>query len=208
MARLQSPDFETKRGLMLDRAAEMFASKGFHGTSIADLAKANGMSKSLLYHYFPSKEKLLRDVMASHIDDLVAATQAVVEERLPAGKQLHALVHQFMRLYVGAADRQKVLLNELDNLMAPDRQEIVAKQRRIVTAVRHMMEAVHPQMAADRSASIARVMLLFGAMNWTANWFDPQGRLPVGQLADMIVDQALAPLSPQGIGSVNYGQPS
>src|SRR6185436_15679691 len=134
MARPQSPDYDKRRDAILAAAARLYARRGFQGASVADLAKACRTSKSLIYHYFPSKDDILYAAMATHLDALVAAA----EEATRAGsaeQQLRALVHAFMRLYVGAEDSHKVLLNELDNLPPERRAEVVGKQRRIIGAV-------------------------------------------------------------------------
>ena len=59
MARTQAPDYEERRIAIIDKAAELFARRGFMGASVADLAAACQTSKSLIYHYFPSKEDIL-----------------------------------------------------------------------------------------------------------------------------------------------------
>jgi len=63
MARTQAADFEQRREKIVERAAQLFAERGFLGASIADLAKACKTSKSLIYHYYSSKEEILFDVM-------------------------------------------------------------------------------------------------------------------------------------------------
>src|SRR6185437_11202433 len=63
MARTQAPDYEERRNAMLEKAAELYAERGFLGASLADLAASCRTSKSLIYHYYPSKEDILFDVM-------------------------------------------------------------------------------------------------------------------------------------------------
>ena len=71
MARTQAADYEERREAIVERAADLFASRGFLGASVSDIAKACKTSKSLLYHYYPSKEDVLYAVMLSHVDRLV-----------------------------------------------------------------------------------------------------------------------------------------
>lgn len=113
MARTQAPDYEERRIAIVDKAAELFARRGFTGASLSDLAAACQTSKSLIYHYFPSKEDILYEVMSSHIDQLVEDTHQVAREGGRAADQFNRLIHAFLRHYMGAASRQKVLLNEL-----------------------------------------------------------------------------------------------
>jgi AcrR family transcriptional regulator len=185
LARTQAADYEQRREAIVDRAARLFARRGFDGSSVADLAAACDTSKSLIYHYYPSKEDILYAVMSSHIDQLVADVGAVLARGGGAAEQLDALIHTFMGHYVGAADRQKVLLNELDSLPPEQRATVVAKQRRVVDAVQALLVALDPELGLDPARARAKTMLLFGMINWTHTWYDPDGPIPPAQIADM-----------------------
>lgn len=192
MARTQSPDYEARRTAIVDQAAELFAARGFNGAAVADLAAACATSKSLVYHYFPSKEDILHAVMSSHIDQLVADTEAVSRRGGDAATQLGALIHAFMAHYVGAAAKQKVLLNELDNLPPAQRSAIVAKQRTLIDTVQRLLIALHPDLAADPAAARVRTMLLFGMINWTHTWYDPAGTIKPAAIADLALEMVQA----------------
>jgi AcrR family transcriptional regulator len=187
MARPQSPNYDKRRDAILAAAAHLYARRGFQGASVADLAKACSTSKSLIYHYFPSKDDLLYATMAAHLDALVAAAEQATQAG-SAEDRLRALTHAFMRLYVGAEDSHKVLLNELDNLPPQRRAEVVAKQRRIIGAVEALVREIRPDAGA---LTMPLTMLFFGMINWTHNWFRPRGALDADGLADMAVDLML-----------------
>ncbi|HEX8553780.1 MAG TPA: TetR/AcrR family transcriptional regulator [Sphingomonas sp.] len=199
MARTQAADYEQRRTAIVDHAARLFASTGFSGASVSDLAAACETSKSLIYHYYPSKEDILYAVMASHVDQLAADVAEVTARQAPAPDLLRDLVRAFMRHYVGAAERQKVLLNERDRLPADKRRAIVAKQRRIIDAVSTLIRAADPRLADDPARVRVQTMLLFGMINWTHTWFDPTGPIGAEELADMAVDLVLPvlPSSPR-----------
>jgi len=183
MARPQSPDYDKRRDAILASAAALYAKRGFQGASVADLAHACNSSKSLIYHYFPSKDDILHATMAAHLDALVDAAQAATEAGDPEEK-LQALTLAFMRLYVGARDSHKVLLNELDNLPPARRAEVVAKQRRIIAIVEALVREIRPDAGAR---ALPLTMLFFGMINWTHNWFRPDGAVSADDLADLAV---------------------
>ena len=191
MARPQSPDYDKRRDAILRAAARLYARNGFQGASVADLAKACGTSKSLIYHYFPGKDDVLYDVMTSHLDALVEAAETATRSG-SAEQQLRALTLAFMRLYAGAADSHKVLLNELDNLPPARRTEVVAKQRRIIGAVEALIGQLQPSAEAQ---ALSLTMLFFGMINWTHTWFRPKGPVSPEQLAEMAVDLMLEGLT-------------
>ena len=185
MARTQAPDYEQRREFIIEQAARLFAARGFHGTSIADLAAACQTSKSLIYHYYPSKEDILDAVMSSHIDQLGGAADEIMASALPARERLAAFTRTFLRLYVGAADRQKVLLNELANLPEEKRARVVADQRRLIALVEDVLAQLDPPLAENPVRRRAAAMLFFGMINWTHTWFNPAGPLSADDLSEM-----------------------
>lgn len=185
MARTQAADYEERREAIVEKAAELFAQRGFLGASVMDIAKACKTSKSLLYHYFPSKEDVLYGVMSSHIDRLVEDVEQVQTLDIDSSGKLQALLRLFMQHYVGAASRQKVLLHDLGNLPKGNRAVIVRKQRKIVDAVQALLTEIDPGLAGDRVKARAKTMLLFGMINWTGNWYDASGMLKPEAIADL-----------------------
>jgi AcrR family transcriptional regulator len=191
MARPQSPDYDKRREAILAAAARLYARQGFQGASVADLAKACRTSKSLIYHYFPSKDDILYEAMAAHLDALVAAAEEATRDG-SAEHKLRALTRSFMRLYVGARDSHKVLLDELDNLPAARRSEVVAKQRRIIAAVEALVAELRPD---SGRLTLPLTMLFFGMINWTHTWFHPRGAVSADELAELAVDVMLGGLA-------------
>ena len=184
MARPQSPDYDKRRDAIVVAAAALYARRGFKGASISDLAQACGSSKSLIYHYFPSKDDILHEVMAAHLDALVDAAYDAMQAG-SAKARLRALTLAFMRLYVGAQDSHKVLLNELDNLPAERRAEVVAKQRRIIAIVEELIREIRPELNPQ---TLPLAMLFFGMINWTHTWFRSGGSIDSEAIANMATD--------------------
>ena len=187
MARTQAADYEQRRETIVEKAAALFAKQGFHGTSMSDLSAATTMSKSLLYHYYGSKEEMLYAVMLSHVDQLVGDVEGVMQLDLAPKAKLAALIHAFMVHYVGAVDRQKVLLNELESLPPDRRTVIVSKQRMIVDTLQGLLVEIFGKLESTAEERV-RTMLIFGMINWTHTWFDPNGTVSPDRLADMVID--------------------
>ena len=191
MARTQAADYDDRKLGIVEAAAALYASRGFNGASVADLAERCKTSKSLIYHYYQSKEDILFDVMISHVRALDEAAREAVKGEGGAAEKLRRLAHGFMTLYVGAADRHKVLLNELDNLDDKRRGEIVKTQRGLIEIVQRLLAEIQPSLKSRTSESYAAAMLFFGMINWTHTWFDPSGPVSADAIADMAVDVTL-----------------
>jgi AcrR family transcriptional regulator len=182
MARTQAADYDQRRAAIVEQAARLYANKGFLGASVADLAQAVGASKSLIYHYYASKEDILFEVMDSHLRALAEAAE-----------KLREMSRAFMRLYVGAADRHKVLLNELAALPPARRDEIVGRQRRLIEAVEALLGAIQPDLAPRLRRPAA--MLFFGMINWTHTWFHEGRGASAREVADLATDLTLEGLT-------------
>ena len=199
MARTQAADFEERRLAIVERAADLFAERGFLGASIADLARACNTSKSLIYHYYDSKEDILFDVMHSHVRALLDAAEAIAARPLePAGK-LRELTLAFVQLYVGAAARQRVLLNELDQLPPEQRGIVVGIQRRLIDIVQQLIVELRPDLAAPASLQRPATMLYFGMINWMHTWLDPEGPVTPQRIAELAANIFLDGIDGEGI---------
>jgi AcrR family transcriptional regulator len=193
MARTQAADYDQRRAAIVEQAAKLYAGRGFLGASVADLAQAVGASKSLIYHYYSSKEEILFEVMDSHLRALAEAAEATLARPLGPAEKLREMSRAFMRLYVGAADRHKVLLNELAALPPARRDEIVGRQRRLIEAVEALLCAIQPALAPRLRRPAA--MLFFGMINWTHTWFHEGRGASAREVADLATDLTLEGLA-------------
>jgi len=188
MARTQAADYDAKRDAITTHAAKLFARKGFAGASISELAECCAVSKSLIYHYYPSKEAILFDVMKDHIDDLLGVVETHNSNDAPPDEEFTHLTKALLRRYVGAANQQKVLLYELEALPNDLKSEIIDKQRKIITRVEEIIGKARPDLLNDRKKLRAKIMLFFGMLNWTHTWFKPKGAVSRDELAEMAAD--------------------
>ena len=194
MARTRAEDYDDKRALIFERAAELFAESGFARTSIADLAARCRASKSWIYHYFPSKEAILYEILRDHMDALHRAAARATAGGDPPRAQLRQLLGAFMAIHARARARQVVLLNDLGCLPEAQQREIRELQRQVVLLVTGLLARVSPGLALRRSLVEPAAMLLFGMINWTHAWYRPDGALAPEQLAELAADLFLGGL--------------
>ncbi len=195
MARTQAADYDERKQAIVEAAAALFAADGFNGASVADIAERCKTSKSLVYHYYESKEDILYDVMISHVRALEAAAADAMAGTEGPKQKLRELAQLFMALYVGAADRHKVLLNDLGRLPKSKRAEIVAVQRGLIENLRKLLLEIAPDLNKRPGEALAAAMLFFGMINWTHTWYKPTGAVSAEELADMAVNVTLGGLA-------------
>lgn len=187
MARTRAPTFETQRAGIHGAAARLFAENGFASASMAQIARACGVSKPLLYHYYRDKEHLLFDIADTYIDRLLAITAEVRQRRLDPEGQLRLLVERFMQEYRHSQAQHVVLVQDVKFLGDEARETIVAKQRQVVEAFARAIAALKPRWT-KRSLRVPLAMILFGMINWTFTWLRAEGPLTYDDMARVVTD--------------------
>jgi len=185
MARGKAPTFQLQRATILDAAAGLFAARGFHNASMAEIARECGVSKALLYHYYRDKEHILYDIAAGHVEDLLEIVAEVEAAAASPRDRLERLILRFMQAYEGGRRQHVVLIQDVKFLSPEQRARIHEQERRVVRAFALTIEEVEPGL---RGAALdkAVAMVLFGMMNWTFTWLRPEGALSYVELARVV----------------------
>ena len=191
MARNKAGNYDSKRDSITQKAAVLFAAKGFSGASISDISRACNISKSLIYHYYSAKEGILYDVMNNHIDDLIIAISGNDLINPDPKQEFHNLTLALLKCYAGAEDAQKVLLYELDNLPPDQRKVIVTKQRQIIDRFEKVYIRLDPKIKKNAPQLRSKIMLFFGSVNWIHTWYSPKGEVSRDKLAQMAAENAI-----------------
>lgn len=185
MARGKAPTFELQRAAILAEAARLFAERSFPNASMAELAKACGVSKPLLYHYYRDKEHILFDIADSYMDQLLAIIRAVEARQLAPEAHLAELVTRFLEEYEHSQNRHRVLVQDVKFLQAEQAGQVIAKQRQVVAAFAEALERVEPGLRRQHLDKPV-AMILFGMINWTFTWLRADGRFTHRDLAPVV----------------------
>jgi AcrR family transcriptional regulator len=187
MTRSRAPTFDLQRASILQTAARLFAERGFAGASMAQLARACGVSKPLLYHYYRDKEHILFDIADSYVDGLLAIVAEVRTHKLPPLEHFRALIRSFMQAYQHAQAQHMVLVQDVKFLGPAQRTQIVAKQRAVVEAFAGAIAALKPRLRR-KALRVPLAMMLFGMINWTFTWLRAKGPLTYDDKAEVVID--------------------
>lgn len=169
---------------LLAQAARVFAERGYHPTTMRDLAAASGMSLAGMYYYVKGKEELLFLVQERcFVRVLEEAGEAVGRSRDPL-ERLQAFIRHHVTYFAAHMAEMKVLSHEANALTGESRRRVNAIKRRYVDLLEGLLREAAPVEAANERSAAAYV--LFGMMNWIYNWYDPAGALDPDRLADLI----------------------
>jgi AcrR family transcriptional regulator len=185
MARPRAPDHDAQRAAILARAAELFAERGYAGTSMNDVAAAAGVGKATLYHYVRDKRALVAQIAHAHVDMLLALVAEVRALRLAPEAHLRTLLLRFMTVYAGAQAAHRVLTEDVKFLAPPEADAVRAREREVVAAFARGVAQLRPELRAQATPV---AMLLLGMINWTFTWLKPGGALTHESLAPMVAD--------------------
>lgn len=178
MARTRAADFEDKRRGLLESAARVLAEVGPDRASMAQIAARSGVSKALIYHYYPNKDALIFAIVHEHLAALDRRLAEADRPGWPAEERLRSLVGAVLDAYRGADDFHTVQINARRALVGPQRDAIVALERRIVARFSALLREINPALD-DRGRPLLTpvTMSLFGILNWVWMWFDDDGPL-------------------------------
>ncbi len=185
MARTRASDFKDKQRGILSSAAAVFAEMGMERASMAQIASHSQVSKALLYHYYPSKDALIFDIVHTHLSELDEAIEAADQPTLGASDRLRLLVKAVLENYEGRDNEHKVQLNGTSALSAEQLTELQAIERRIVRRFSGVIQAINPDLNSGRPLLMPVTMSLFGMMNWVYMWFRPNGPITRDEYADI-----------------------
>jgi len=191
MARTKADNYDLKRDAITNKAAELFAMKGFGGASISNLAEACSVSKSLIYHYYGAKEDILFGVMKEHMDEINEAVNKSELRDDDPKVEFHNLTQALLDVYSGAENAQKVLLYDLNSLPPKARKTIISEQRKTIGRFEAVFLRVFPELINEKALTRSKIMLFFGMVNWVHTWFNPRGEIKRDDIATLAANTIL-----------------
>ena len=175
-----------RRAELTRAAARLFAEKGYHGTSIGDLAEALGMQKGSLYSHIDSKEDLLYETLSEGAAAFHAALDSIPDGAAPVEK-IRLAIRGHLRVVAEQLDVATVFVQEWRYLEGERREGFVAERRRYEERIRDLLREGRDlgELRSDLDEGAAALLLL-SAANWAYTWLQP------GRDTDALADRFFA----------------
>ena len=163
--------------------ARLFARRGYDRTSVRDITRELGMSKSSLYYYFTSKEEVLFNLMDDCMDHALEVIESICRSDLPPTDKIREVFHFYASFYLSDMDRLTLLVNEINALNDPYRDILIAKERRYVQLLRGILNELEQEGELRPVNPSAAVFAFFGMVHWAYRWYRPDGPVTPDQVA-------------------------
>ncbi len=195
-AEQRSRDRQAKKLALMEAAVRMFNTRGFHATSLDDVAASLGVTKPTVYHYLGNKENVLLECLRFGLRQLLdAATSARAEEGIAADRLRSFLVayaqmnmSDFGRCVIRTPD--EALSEESRDVLRALKQQIHGEMRSLI------VEGIDDGSIACSDPNLL-AFTLAGALNWPARWFHEGGGHSREETARRLVDNLAAGFLPR-----------
>jgi AcrR family transcriptional regulator len=182
MPRVRSDDYEAKSQAIMDCAAALFAKEGYPSAKMQDIAKACGATKSMLYHYFPTKDDLLFAMLIEHLERVFQSVEEAIATPGHPRDRLMALVQTYTQKSTQSRRRHMIAMQDVKYLPKPKQAPLIELQRRLTDLVSGLLQQLNPGLPSG--AYKPYTMMLIGMLNWTDMWYRPAGAMKPQELCD------------------------
>jgi TetR/AcrR family transcriptional regulator len=197
-----------KRQEVLREAAASFNSKGYHGTSMNEIAASLGVTKAALYHYFPNKNAVLAACFEHAMEVCFACLERGRREGKNGRERLILTIAGYVEQLIDELNCCVVLLEE-QALEPEDHAKLVRQRDRFERSLRALVrEGIEDGSVIPCDPKLA-IFVLLGAMNWVPKWFKPSGAwksdqltAALSQLFERVISSSPAPALPRDVGEL------
>lgn len=176
-----------RRTEILHAALRAFRDKGYHSTTLDDIASHLGVRKTALYHYFPDKESIL---YACHRESLAEVDGLLHDANTrfdTAAERLAFMIGEHVRVMTDTLEGSPLAF-EVTALSTEHQAEIIAARDRYEHGLREIIElGIRDREFRPVDSKIA-VFVILGSINWVARWYRPDGSIQAPELGAQFAD--------------------
>ncbi len=186
-----------REAALFEAATRLFRERGFHATSMQDLADALAMNRGSLYHYIESKDDLLWAIVSGALEALDDEVRpALADDGRSARSRLEAGIEAHLRYAATERDELALLQIEVRSLSDARREELLARRDEYEALWRAAVaDGVGREEFRPVDVRLTAIAIL-SACNWFVQWYRPDGELSAAEIARRIGDLYLNGLMP------------
>ena len=184
---------QRRRQEILHAALRAFKERGYHATTLDDIAEQIGVRKTALYHYFPDKEAILYEC---HRESLTEIERLMKEAREldTASEQLAHVIREHVRVMTDTLEGSPLAFEV--TAFSPERQkEMIAARDRYERELRSIIDRGVEEGEFRSVDSKIAVFAVLGAINWIARWYSPEGSVHAPELGAQFAEHLVGGLT-------------
>jgi len=177
-----------RREEMLRAAEKLFAERGFHATSVRDLADMLSIRGGSLYAHIESKDDLLWEIVSDAADRFFAAIDPIVQSDLLTIEKLRRVIVAHVHVITANLAAAAVYTTEWKHLGEPRRHEFAGRRDTYEHIVRELVQqCIREGTFADVDDKFATLLIL-SSINWIYQWYKPDGTMTAEEIARKLTD--------------------
>lgn len=190
MARRMPPRHDSTRERVLRVSAELFATRGYHGTGVQELSDAVSLGRGALYHHIRSKEELLVEIITRPIEEVIEQAEKIEADDSDAERKLRAMSRVLMRSIADRRPQWTVFLREFSSLSSAHQRAVLTLRARYLAVWERIIdEGIRAGCFPD--SNLFFVNGLLGLYVYSYIWSAPQQSMSVDAAADALIDLVL-----------------
>ncbi|MFN2158928.1 MAG: TetR/AcrR family transcriptional regulator [Anaerolineales bacterium] len=179
------------RDEILDAAVQIFSQKGFHASSMQDIANAVNLQKASLYHHVSSKQEILALLLDQSLDILIDQMKEISLLDFPPEEKLRTAIKGYLNTLIINRDRAAVLLMEHRSLNPEFKVHHIPRRDKFEGLWRDMLKEGIDQGVFYCEDSSLSARALLGMINWTITWYSPEGPLTADEIGENLANMVL-----------------
>jgi len=172
----------TKKESILKAATKLFAAQGFERAPVRKIAEKVDLSVPGMFHYFPSKEDILNEIVIGFIDEGYAKLKKINNEDMGPVEKVEGFCKFYVDHYAGNQELLAILVSEGKYLSREHRQQFFDKQRVYLETLKKLFGDLAKEGRLKSIDPSILALMFFGMVLWTYTWYDPKGKLGLEEL--------------------------
>lgn len=189
----------SRKEQIIQAAAKLFRQKGFEAASMRDIASALGIEAASLYSHIKSKDEILEAICFRMADELIKSIDEVNDLYFNAEEKLRMAITNHVKIVAGDLDASSVIQREWRHLTKPRLKEFIILRNRYEDGFKQILINGEHENVFDSPDKKFAVLTILSAVNWIVEWYNPNGKMDPGEIAEHLTDFILTGLKVKSI---------
>jgi len=185
---------QRRRTEILHAALRAFREKGYHATTLDDIAEHLGLRKTALYHYFPDKEAILYECHRESLAELDRLIGDARKRFRSATERLAHVIREHVRVMTETLEGSPLAF-EVTALSPEHHNEVIVARDRYERGLRRIIQSGIKSCEFRPVDSKIAVFAILGSINWIARWYRPEGSIHAPELGAEFADHLVGGLT-------------